>query len=151
MQGRHSITDKTQTERTGAYKDRLTRELRRHTWDQIKQLDWGETGSQGAHGEQKHNKTVQGRDITPPSRKVRPRTVEQQRGGGTGRVGTKVEALEEDEHPGGDRLTETREVTKEGAMRRSQRRGVLRRWRVDARPRRSWRDEGARWSWWIDG
>ncbi len=34
--------------------------------------------------EQKHNKTVQGCDITPPSRKVRPRTVEQQRGGGTG-------------------------------------------------------------------
>ncbi len=62
MQGRHSITDKTQTERTGDYKDRLTRELRRHTWDQIKQSDWGETGSQGAHGEQKHNKTVQGRD-----------------------------------------------------------------------------------------
>ncbi len=49
---RHSITDKTQTERTGAYKDRLTRELRRHTWDQIKQSDWGETGSQGAHTQQ---------------------------------------------------------------------------------------------------
>ncbi len=33
------------------------------------------------------------------------------------RVGTKVEAQEEDEHPGGDRLTETREVTKEGGAR----------------------------------
>ncbi len=39
----------------------------------------------------------------------------------------------------------------DGATRRSQRRGVLRRWRVDAWPRRSRRDEGARWSWWIDG
>ncbi len=27
----------TLTERTGAFKDRVTRELRRHTWDQIKQ------------------------------------------------------------------------------------------------------------------
>ncbi len=27
------------TERTGAFKDRLTRELRRHTWYQIKQSD----------------------------------------------------------------------------------------------------------------
>ncbi len=33
----------------------------------------------------------------------------------------------------------------------ARRRGVLRRWRVDARPRRSRRDEGARWSWRIDG
>ncbi len=57
MQGRHSITDKTQTERTGDYKDRLTRELRRHTWDQIKQSDWGETGSQV-------NTTKQSRGVT---------------------------------------------------------------------------------------
>ncbi len=27
----------TLTERTGAFKDRLKRELRRHSWDQIKQ------------------------------------------------------------------------------------------------------------------
>ncbi len=27
------------TERTGAFNDRVTRELRRHTWDQIKQSD----------------------------------------------------------------------------------------------------------------
>ncbi len=65
--------------------------------------------------EQKH-KTVQGLDITPPSQKVRPHTVEQQRGEGK-RVGTKAEAQEEDEHPGGGRLTETREVTKEGGAR----------------------------------
>ncbi len=42
QQGRHSITDKTQTGRTGAFKDRVTRELRRHTWDQIKQSDMRE-------------------------------------------------------------------------------------------------------------
>ncbi len=29
-------------ERTGAFKDRVTRELRRHTWDQIKQSDMRE-------------------------------------------------------------------------------------------------------------
>ncbi len=32
----------TLTERTGAFKDRITRELRRHTWDQIKQSDMRE-------------------------------------------------------------------------------------------------------------
>ncbi len=37
--------------------------------------------------------------------------------GGGKRVGTKAEAQEEDEHPGGGRLTETREVTKEGGAR----------------------------------
>ncbi len=32
-------------------------------------------------------------------------------------MGTKAEAQEEDEHPEGGRLTETREVTKEGGAR----------------------------------
>ncbi len=32
-------------------------------------------------------------------------------------MGTKAEAQEEDEHPGGGWLTETREVTKEGGVR----------------------------------
>jgi len=48
----------TLTERTGAFKDRVTRELRRHTWNQINNQHEGKTRSQGAHGEQK----VQGRD-----------------------------------------------------------------------------------------
>ncbi len=52
----------TLTERTGAFKDRVTRELRRHTWNQINNQHEGKTRSQGAHGEQNHNKTVQGRD-----------------------------------------------------------------------------------------
>ncbi len=50
------------TGRTGAFKDRVTRELRRHTWNQINNQHEGKTRSQGAHGEQNHNKTVQGRD-----------------------------------------------------------------------------------------
>ncbi len=43
--GTHGMTFKDQqtlTERTGAFKDRVTRELRRHTWDQIKQSDMRE-------------------------------------------------------------------------------------------------------------
>ncbi len=36
-QGRQFKDRQTLTERTGAFKDRITRELRRHTWDQIKQ------------------------------------------------------------------------------------------------------------------
>ncbi len=71
--------------------------------------------SQGTHGEKNHNKTVQDPDISPPSRKVRPRTVETSKG--EGRVGTWEAAQEEDGHPGGGRLTETREVTKEGGAR----------------------------------
>ncbi len=54
----------TLTGRTGAFKDRVTRELRRHTWNQINNQHEGKTRSQGAHGEQNHNKTVQGRDTT---------------------------------------------------------------------------------------
>ncbi len=48
----------TLTGRTGAFKDRVTRELRRHTWNQINNQHEGKTRSQGAHGEQNHNKTV---------------------------------------------------------------------------------------------
>ncbi len=43
--GTHGMTFKDQptlTERTGAFKDRVTRDLRRHTWDQIKQSDMRE-------------------------------------------------------------------------------------------------------------
>ncbi len=54
----------TLTGRTGAFKDRVTRELRRHTWNQINNQHEGKTRSQGAHGEQNHNKTVQGRDTS---------------------------------------------------------------------------------------
>ncbi len=42
---KHGMTFKDQQtliERTGAFKDRVTRELRRHTWDQIKQSDMRE-------------------------------------------------------------------------------------------------------------
>ncbi len=52
----------TLTGRTGAFKDRVMRELRRHTWNQINNQHEGKTRSQGAHWEQNHNKTVQGRD-----------------------------------------------------------------------------------------
>ncbi len=52
----------TLTGRTGAFKDRVTRELRRHTCNQINNQHEGKTRSQGAHGEQNNNKTVQGRD-----------------------------------------------------------------------------------------
>ncbi len=84
----------------------------------LTQSDWGETGSQGTHGGgggQKHNKTVQDPDISPPSWKVRPRTVETSKG--EGQVGTREVAQEEDRHPGGGRQTETREATKEGGAR----------------------------------
>ncbi len=74
----------TLTGRTGAFKDRVTRELRRHTWNQINYQHEGKTRSQGAHGEQNHNKTVQGCDISPPSLKVRPAPYTIQRGGGVG-------------------------------------------------------------------
>ncbi len=43
--GTHGMTIKDQQtppERTGAFKDRVMRELRRHTWDQIKQSDMRE-------------------------------------------------------------------------------------------------------------
>ncbi len=38
----------TLTGRTGAFKDRVTRELRRHTWNQINNQHEGKTRSQGA-------------------------------------------------------------------------------------------------------
>ncbi len=41
-QGMTFKDQQTLTERTGAFKDRVTRELRRHTWDQIKQSDMRE-------------------------------------------------------------------------------------------------------------
>ncbi len=65
-------------------------------------------------GSKKH-KTVLTRDISPPSRKVRPRTAETFKG--EGRVGTLEAAQEEDGHPGGGWQTETREATKEGGAR----------------------------------
>ncbi len=46
------------TEPAGALESRTkeTRELRRHTWNQINNQHEGKTRSQGAHGEQNHNK-----------------------------------------------------------------------------------------------
>ncbi len=46
----------TQTKRTGAFKDRITRELRRHTWNQMNNSHKGETGPHNTRGA----KTVQG-------------------------------------------------------------------------------------------
>ncbi len=60
-------------------------------------------------------------------------------GGGSPEIRSRAGATED---PGGaDGRKEPNGVT-----RRSQRRGVQRRWWVDARPKRSLRDEGARWS-----
>ncbi len=42
----------TLTGRTGAFKDRVTRELRRHTWNQINNQHEGKTRSQGAKSQQ---------------------------------------------------------------------------------------------------
>ncbi len=74
----------TLTGRTGAIKDRVRRELRRHTWNQINNQHEGKTRSQGAHGEQNHNKTVQGRDISPPLPEGASRTVHHPTGRGGG-------------------------------------------------------------------
>ncbi len=64
--------------------------------------------TQEGQGKNKEHKTVLTRDISPPSRKVHPRTAETSKG--EGRVGT-LEAAQEEAQ------TETREATKEGGAR----------------------------------
>ncbi len=103
----------TLTERTGAFKDRVTRELRRHTWDQIKQSDMREKLGHRTGGANTQNSPGAWHYSPLPEGASSPRGTTE----GGKRVGTKAEAQEEDKHPGGGRLTETREVTKEGRAR----------------------------------
>ncbi len=81
----------TRTERTGAFKDRITRDERtgafhinNHTREKL---------GHRIHGEQKHNKKIQGCDITPPRRHV-PRHNNTPREGGSGQTGSR-EAMKE--------------------------------------------------------
>ncbi len=74
-----------------------------------------ETGSQGTNT----HRQVHNPDISPPPGRCILAPWKQH---GEGRVGTKEEAQEQDEHLGGGRQTESKRVTKEGGDRRARRR-----------------------------
>ncbi len=109
--GKTFKNQQTLTERTGAFKDRVTRELRRHTWDQIKQSDMREKLGHRTGGANTQNSPGAWHYSPLPEGASSHRGTTE----GGKRVGTKAEAQEEDEHPGGGRLTETREVKEGGA------------------------------------
>ncbi len=127
---------------------------------------------------EKHTQTVHGRDVSPLFRQARHRTVETTEGGIGGNLEKVREedgypgGDDEGRSQGGDRRGIEQEEPRYGrprsiqwtsrrvggtrwsrrnrGTRRSQRSGVPRQLMVNDRPRRSQRDQGARWDKWTD-
>ncbi len=102
------------TERTGAFKDRAIREEDETPGIKLTINVREKLGHREYMGSKTH-KTFHNPDMSPPSQKVRPRTVETSKGEGW--VGTTEVAQEEDEPTGGVRQTESKGATKEGGAR----------------------------------